>query len=428
MEKRIGFFNRIIAFAGALIFFFLFCSCDKKELAATVQRTYYIFDTQAILRLNSAESGAETEEIFSAAEQILKETETSLNGENSPVAAFNRAEAGERVRLDERAYNALNLALEMHGVTNGLYNPGVYYSVDLWGFTPRFKNYAGCVAPYDRAENSILPEEKYITAFCALAAHFPDIKTEQSEGEYYAIKPADAYAEVDGERYTLQIDLGGIGKGIAADKVSELMSEKGIRYGYFSFGSSSLYVAKRSESTADWTVYFNNPRPSGVSGTYFSVGLSDCAVSTSGDYENYYETDGVRYSHIIDPRTGAPAQGGVMSASVIGGTAAEGDALTTALLAMDYPSAISFVNEKLTDKKVIISYADEGGYKVAANFEGKLTDPRFKQDYKAENGRMVPRSFWDKYASVIVVCAVLALAVLAFGVVIRKKRGRKNVS
>lgn len=429
MKKKVKIFNRIVVLsvtmALGLAFLSLLGGCNAKDV--TVQKTYYLFDTQAALCLNGSQDSDFTKEVFQEAETVLSAIESSLNGENSDVAVFNRAAVGERVKIDQTTYTALSVALKMNAYTNGAYNAGVYYCVDLWGFTPRFKNYTGAVTSYDRVENSQLPQEKYITAFRELAAHFSDIRLEETEGEYYAVKPADGFVEVNGERYTLQVDLGGIGKGLAVDKIRELFAEKGIRYGYFSFGSSSLYAAERSDSVADWTVSFNNPRFDGTSSTYFSLKLSDCAVSTSGDYENYYETNGVRYSHIIDPRTGSPAQGGIMSASVIGGTAAEGDALTTALCAMDPTSAIEFINEKLTDKKVLLSYVADGAYKVAANFKGSVTDPRFTKDYKAEDGKILPKTFWERWGGGMIV-GIAVVVVLAIGVGIYLKRKKKNVS
>jgi thiamine biosynthesis lipoprotein len=79
-------------------------------------------------------------------------------------------------------------------------------------------------------------------------------------------------------------------------------------------------------------------------------------ISTSGDYEQYYIIDDVRYCHIIDPTTGKPVQTGIMTATIIGGSAAEDDALTTAIMTMGKDKAIEFINTKLSDRYVAFTY------------------------------------------------------------------------
>ena len=88
---------------------------------------------------------------------------------------------------------------------------------------------------------------------------------------------------------------------------------------------------------------------------YFMTKIRNEKLSTSGDNEQRYFIDGVRYCHIIDPTTGKPIRTGIMSATVIGGSAAEDDALTTAIMAMGKERASNFIKEKLTDRKVVFT-------------------------------------------------------------------------
>jgi thiamine biosynthesis lipoprotein len=163
--------------------------------------------------------------------------------------------------------------------------------------------------------------------------------------------------------YSLKIDLGGIGKGYAADVVSELMDNAGFEYGYFNFGSSSISFKKYTEEKNNYSLASSNPRYSlGTGQQYFILrSLSNVCTSSSGDDEQYYFVDGKRYCHIIDPTTGSPVDTGVIASNVIGGTAVEGDALTTALMAMGRDKAIEFINEKLTSVVVTFVYEDEDG-------------------------------------------------------------------
>ncbi|MDE6667868.1 MAG: FAD:protein FMN transferase, partial [Clostridia bacterium] len=122
---------------------------------------------------------------------------------------------------------------------------------------------------------------------------------------------------------------------------------------YFNFGSSSMLV-KRHFKSGNFNLEFVSPRSITRDG-YFKTSVRDEKISTSGDNEQRYFIDGTRYCHIIDPTTGKPVQTGIMSATVIGGTAASADALTTAIMAMGKDKAISFIEENLTDRKVVFT-------------------------------------------------------------------------
>ncbi|MBE7088979.1 MAG: FAD:protein FMN transferase [Clostridiales bacterium] len=328
------------------------------------------------------------EEIISYIDSV--ESSISTNVESSSVYAFNQANAGERVEIDKIAYEILTLAKNMCEFTEGYYNPAVYYSVDLYGFAPRSE---GQTAPYDRqgGASTALPEAKYITAFQQLSQCFNQVVIEELEGKYYATKPQNAFVQVDGVTYSLKVDLGGIGKGYIVDEVNNMYDKYGFDYGYFTFGSSSIFVNKfYNNDEKTFNLAFTDPR--GAYGeTYATVKVLDVSISTSGDYEKYYKIDEVRYSHLLNPFTGSPIQTGIMSATVIGGTAAEGDALTTALTAMGRDKAISFINQNLKDYKVVFSYESVNGTQVISNFAGlNLSNAEYQiKSQIDENGNII---------------------------------------
>jgi thiamine biosynthesis lipoprotein len=138
--------------------------------------------------------------------------------------------------------------------------------------------------------------------------------------------------------------------------VNDLIDSYGFEYGYFNFGASSMAIKERP-STGYWPLAFIDPRGDTLLGdTYMTINLNDVCLSTSGDYEQYYVIDGTRYCHIIDPTTGKPVQTGIMTVTIIGGSAAEDDAITTAVMTMGKDKAIEFINSKLADKYVIFTY------------------------------------------------------------------------
>lgn len=309
------------------------------------------------------------EEIEAALADI--ENAVSASTETSDVYRFNAAAPGERLEISGTAYEVLEAAMKMYEETDGAYNPAVGNLVDLWGFSPRFESadYEP-TEPYDRPTQSV-PDEEYIEAFSDPALlDFGAVVLEETGGKYYVTKP-DASVTVGGKTYTMRIDLGGIGKGYAADRCYDLLKARGLTESYVAIGTSSLRLG-RSAETPDgapeegmWRVTITHPRGAGQ---YLSVYAKDTAASTSGDYERYFIEDGVRYCHIIDPFTGYPTATGYVTGSLFGRTAAEGDALTTALAVMERSEAEAFAAGLEGCKYALLYYNENtGGYELVTN-------------------------------------------------------------
>ena len=330
----------------------------KQDETLNNYMTFFSMGTTAALVAQKGEEAAqmsvkEQNDLFDALcgdiYALMTSVENSISSSlrTSYIWKFNEAEPGSEVELDETAYEILETAKSVYEFTQGYYNPAVWYSVDLYGFTTRPEGYER--APYDRDKATTeggasylpLPEDKYVQAFKELSAHFSEVELSERDGKYYAYKP-EATVEVDGAEYSLRLDLGGIGKGWTVNAVADMLDERGYTYGYFNFGTSSITVNSFSGSDGKYTINFTDPRGTGG---YCSYKIKDENLSTSGDYENYYMVDGTRYCHIIDPTSGSPIQTGIASATVIGGSAAEDDALTTALMAMGKERAVGFIND-----------------------------------------------------------------------------------
>lgn len=332
-----------------------------------------------------------TEDLYTMLSRAEGSLSASVN--TSCVYTFNEAAPGERVEVDKLTYDVLSIARDMYILTDGYYNPAVYYSVDLYGFAKRASGTPGAV--YDRVKNEDgsypLPDNKYVTAFCSLAQSFGEVVLSEENGSYYAYKPGTT-VEVDGVIYSLKIDLGGIGKGWCADRAFEIMDDYFYEYGYFNFASSSMALKKYAKNdNATYTVSARDPR--GIAGeSFFSIPVKDVCLSTSGDYEQYYEVDSVRYCHIIDPTTGSPIRTGVSSVTVIGGSAAEDDALTTALSAMGKEKAVEFINSHLSDKTVVMLIsANDGSGEIITNAPDKIkiTCQGYKLGNTVQNGKII---------------------------------------
>lgn len=396
-------------------------------------RTYTgIFGTDAYLRIylpidiSDEELAQATEKANALHEEItglLTSLDSSMNiaNENSYISQFNSAEAGSEIEIDYHTYQVLSIAIKMFEETDGYYNPGVYYSVDLYGFGVRSNNEA---RPYDREDPSVeLPDNEYVTAFQQLGESFAEVSTYQRDGKYYVSKP-EKTVTVEGHTYSLAMDLGGIGKGYAIDLADRLIDEAGFEYGYFNFGSSSQAINGSLSDDGMFELSFQNPRKFLGAG-YLTTRTANVAISTSGDYILSYTIDGTRYSHIINPKTGSPIRTGIATATVLDGrvgediySAAEADARTTALCAMGVEKATEYMNE-LTEKGIKVAFLHENGIGWL-NFYTNMEDSTYTLNIQNELPSWV-------YLVICIGFVVIVVAAYAIVRVVKNRRKSKSV-
>ena len=128
----------------------------------------------------------------------------------------------------------------------------------------------------------------------------------------------------------VRLDFSAIAKGYAVDRIWELLSEAGLQDYLVEIGGE-VRARGRHADGRDWSVGIENPDGPGVAE---AVPLRDAAIATSGDYRNFFEHEGLRYSHVIDPRIGWPVAHDLTAVTVVSPTAARADALATALLVL----------------------------------------------------------------------------------------------
>lgn len=395
-------------------------------------RTYTgIFGTDAYLRIYlpidiSDEELAQATEKANALHEEIKALLTSLDSsmnianENSYISQFNSAEAGSEIEIDYHTYQVLSIAIKMFEETDGYYNPGVYYSVDLYGFGVRADYNER--RPYDREDPSVeLPDNEYVTAFQQLGESFAEVSAYQRDGKYYVSKP-EKTVTVEGRTYSLAMDLGGIGKGYAIDLVDGLIDEAGFEYGYFNFGSSSQAINGSLSDDGMFELSFQNPRKLLGAG-YLTTRTANVAISTSGDYILSYTIDGTRYSHIINPKTGAPIRTGIATATVLDGregvySAAESDARTTALCAMGVEKATEYMNE-LTEKGIKVAFLHENGIGWL-NFYTNMEEGTYTLNIQNELPSWV-------YLVICIGFVVVVVAAYAIVRVVKNRRKSKSV-
>ena len=311
--------------------------CNK----TTYDKTY--FNTNVYIETRDKKISDENEKQI---DLILNniESQLSLNKDGSFCDTFNKAKKGEKVNLSVFAKDLLNLSLLYNGATNGKFNPAVLPLLNSWQLS------STAFLPTKIFVD--IPSDTELEKGVYLASLFPSLTIEGDS----VIKPEDGFL----------LDFGGIAKGFAVDKISAVIKSEGVKEGYISIGGSSIYIFSTEEDLS-----ITHPRKSKDTPYILTVSSSvikDKCLSTSGDYFRFYpDENGKYYSHVIDCETGYPVDTGIISLTVIGRTATECDALSTALMSFSKSAFIDYVKANLTDCSVFAVFCKDGEKQILTN-------------------------------------------------------------
>ncbi|WP_078084303.1 FAD:protein FMN transferase [Microbulbifer mangrovi] len=233
---------------------------------------------------------------------------------DSELMRFNGAPVGEAVVVSPHLAEVVGRALDIYRHSDGAFDVTVGPLVNLWGFGPK-------------------PEPETIPGDAEIAA-------------LLAVIGSDALV-LDGPNLTrtrpVQIDLSAIAKGHGVDRVADLLASRGIA-NYLVEVGGELRTAGANPRGKPWSIGIE--RPSAGQVVQKPIEVSGKAVATSGDYRNYYERDGKRYAHTIDPRTGRPVEHRLASVTVIADTCAEADGYATALNVIGAEEALKLAEQQ----------------------------------------------------------------------------------
>jgi thiamine biosynthesis lipoprotein len=167
--------------------------------------------------------------------------------------------------------------------------------------------------------------------------------------DYRHVKLDAGHSTVHFLQAGVHIDLGGIAKGYAVDRSMAILKKAGVGSALISAGGDTRVMGKRWDQP--WKVGIRDPRDR--DGLVSVIPLEDAAISTSGDYERFFEKDGVRYHHILDPATGQSARE-VHSTSIISTNATDTDALSTSVFVMGVKDGLALINSIADTEAIII--------------------------------------------------------------------------
>jgi thiamine biosynthesis lipoprotein len=231
--------------------------------------------------------------------------------DGSEVGLLHRFAGVRPVPVSPETIRLLLDAKEMHALSAGAFDVTVGPLTRLWG---------------DALKKGALPEDHAIAAALTL-------------------KGSDEILAGNGEAHLPRVgqclDLGAIGKGCAADRACDLYRDSGVRSAFISLGGNVAVVGRRPDGER-WKVGIRNPA-GGREDVIGFIEAEDCSVVTSGAYERFFECNGVRYHHILDPATGRPVETDLASVTVISRSSTQADALSTAVFVLGLRKGLEMI-------------------------------------------------------------------------------------
>ena len=250
----------------------------------------------------------------------LQERLTDIDGSmstydaNSELSRFNAAGSTDWISISAELCRVISSALSLSSQTAGAFDITVGPLVNLWGFGPE-----GVVAA---------PPEDDQVATALARVGFEKIHTDCGA-------PA-----IRKDRADIYVDLSAFAKGYAVDQSAELLEANDVSNYLVEIGGE-LRVNGHNAAGNPWAIAVEKPLDD-TREVQSVMHLTNSAVATSGDYRNFFEYDGNRYSHTIDPRSGRPVTHAAAAVTVVGDSAADADALATALLVLGPDAGLKF--------------------------------------------------------------------------------------
>lgn len=273
-----------------------------------------------------------TEPLDSALLTELKRVDASLSvfNDKSTISQIN---SGESNRTDPMLYEVLQKAQKVSEATNGAFDVTVMPLVNAWGFG--FKK-------------GTFPTQAQIDSL------------KQIIGYQRITLNADSTVKKNDNR--IMIDCGAIAKGYGVDRAAKLLRDHGVRNYMVEIGGEVVTKGRNPQTHKPWQIGISKPEENNrtESDIQTILSLENAALATSGNYRNFYEHNGKKYAHTIDPRTGSPVQHSLLSATVIAPDCATADAYATAFMVMGLEEAKALLSQH-KELKAYLIYADEKG-------------------------------------------------------------------
>jgi len=250
-------------------------------------------------------------------DQLLSAVDQSMSTykSQSELSQFNRLPVSQQAKASDQLWAVLQTSEKIWRESSGAFDPTVGPVVDLWGFGPVV------------TEDEIPADQEIATALAN--SGFEHMLLNRSE-------------QTISKQKTIALDLSAVAKGYAVDQVADLLEMLALPDYLVEVGGEMRLSGTNPEGNP-WRVAIE--LPSLMPQVQQVVAVNNSAVATSGDYRNYFEKDGVRYSHTIDPRNGKPITHNLASVTVMADRCADADAWATALMVLGEEEGMRIANK-----------------------------------------------------------------------------------
>lgn len=343
-----------------LLAFIPFAACSE----APVQNPAYAKLTGETQGTTFAITYSDSVDYTSAIDSIFKKVDNDLSLW-VPGSLLNRINSHQRTDTvfafhdSTRYFSVLfDVALEIWSKSNGAFDPTVRPLIEYWGFG--FEKRAQISS---EGVDSVLQ----FTGFRASNIDMIEINRDTYFYEETQIRKGDP---------RVKIDFNAIAQGFTVDLVSDFLVSKGVENFMVEIGGEVNCRGVNPDSS-DWRIAIDQPIESDEHISQGILRVKNRAVATSGSYRKFYEENGQKFAHIIDPRTGYPVNHNLLSATVVASNAMIADAYATAFLVMGVEGTLEFlVNNPDADLQVILIYSDGGKWKtyISEGLKGVYSD------------------------------------------------------
>lgn len=298
---------------------FLLTSCSK----APEKSEEYFFAMDTYMKIEAYGENAENAVSQARARVETLEKLWSATDENSEIYAINH---GENPELSAETLDLLSFTLEMSAKTDGAFDATIYPVLTAWGFT---------------TDEHRVPDESELAELLKKVGYEKVL--------------------VDGNKISLErgmmLDFGGAAKGWASDECARIMRENGVKSALINLGGNVYAVGKRADGNL-WRIGVADPQSESTENAGI-ISVCDRAVVTSGSYQRYFTQDGKTYGHIIDTKTGFPADNDLLSVTIVAEEGKLCDVLSTALFVMGREQAEQFWRKNGGFEMILIEKSGE---------------------------------------------------------------------
>jgi len=323
-----------------LLLLFANLSCEYNSMSMVSIQGQTMGTTYSVKLVGPESMLPNNEDLVALAEETFTQINLSMSTylPDSELSLLNTSSEPDWKKVSPHLFDVLELSQSVSELSQGSFDVTVGPLVNLWGFGPEMRP-------------ETIPDEEQLNLIRSQIG-YQNLQLDQQSQSVKKAFPG------------LSMDLSAVAKGYAVDLLARKLVEMGFINMMVEVGGELMLVG-RNQKGKKWTIGIETPNYNVLDGQKAAtqtVKISNKGMATSGDYRNYYEHDGVRYSHTIDPATGKPVTHNLASVTVISDDCASADALATAFSVMGAQKAMAVAETEKIAVYMII--ANEAGFEA----------------------------------------------------------------